>query len=149
MAYQLALKNNLAHPFRNETAGHKWLRLFLKRHPELTLRKPENLSIARIKGFSEENVAKFYSILKPELEKIKYDPTKIFNVDETGISVVQHKLTSIVCAKGKKSIQKLSSGERGATVTVVSAMSAAGQHIPPLLIFPQKRWQPQLIDRGQ
>lgn len=148
MAYQLAIENKLPHPFSNQTkkAGRKWKRLFFKRHPELSMRKPENLSMARIQGFSRQNVQKFFSILKAELVKIDFDQTRIFNVDETGISVVQHKSSSIVSAKGKRQVQKLSSAERGATITVVTCMSAAGQYIPPMLIFPQKKWQVELLD---
>jgi len=83
MAYQLAIRNNLSHPFSAEvkSAGRKWKRLFLKRHPILTIRKPENLSMVRIQGFSKENVNTFFTILKSELEKINFDATRIFNVD--------------------------------------------------------------------
>lgn len=101
------------------------------RHPELSMRKPEKLSLARIKGFSKENVDIFFKLLKPELEKINFDPTRIYNVDETGVSVVQHKTTAIVSAKGKRQVQKLSSAEREATITIVSSMSAVGHHVHP------------------
>ena len=33
----------------------------------------------------------------------------------------------------------MTSGERGATVTVVCAMRASGAYVPPLFIFPRKR----------
>lgn len=38
MAFQLAIRNNLPHPFSGKTksAGRKWLRLFFKRHPALS-----------------------------------------------------------------------------------------------------------------
>lgn len=148
LAYQLAIKNQVPNPFSSEAkaAGKKWVRLFFKRHPELSLRLPQNLSMARAKGFTQKNVEKYFSILKTELKKINFDPSKIFNVDETGITVVQHKATRVVTCKGKKQVHKLSSAERGATTTVITCMSAAGQYIPPLLIFPQKRWQEELLD---
>ncbi|XP_072398081.1 uncharacterized protein [Diabrotica undecimpunctata] len=140
LTYQLAILNQITHPFSNESkaAGKKWVRLFFKRHPELSLRRPQNLSMARAKGFAKENVDKYFSILKPELEKINFDPSKIFNVDETGIFVVQHKATRVVTCKGKKQVHKLLSAERGSTTTVRTCMSAAGQYISPLLIFPLK-----------
>lgn len=140
MAYQLAIKNQVNNPFSSEAkaAGKKWVRLFFKRHPELSLRRPQNLSMARAKGFTKENTDKYFSLLKTELDKIKSDPSRIFNVDETGITVVQHKATRVVTSKGKKQVHKISSAERGATITVITCMSAAGQYVPPLLIFPQK-----------
>jgi len=148
MAYELAIRNSVPHPFNEKSgkAGLKWKRLFFKRHSQLSLRKPQNLSMARIQGFTKESVAKFFSILKPELERIHFDETRVFNVDETGLTIVQHKATKIVTCKGKKSVHKLSSAERGATITVVTCMSAAGQYVPPLMIFPQKRWEPELLD---
>ena len=33
----------------------------------------------------------------------------------------------------------MTSGERGATVTVVCAMSASSTYVPPLFIFPRKK----------
>ena len=41
LAYQLATKNNLTHPFKTEEAGRAWADLFLRRHKAvLSLRKP-------------------------------------------------------------------------------------------------------------
>lgn len=59
---------------------------------------------------------------------------------------MQHKSTRIVTAKGKKEVHKLASAERGATITTVFCMSATGQYVPPLLIFPQKKWEVELLD---
>lgn len=41
MAFQLAIRNNIANPFSSDkqSAGRKWQRLFFKRHPSLTFRK--------------------------------------------------------------------------------------------------------------
>ena len=38
----------------------------------------------------------------------------------------------------------MTSGERGATVTIVRAMSASGVYVPPLFIFPHKRMTDRL-----
>ena len=148
IAFKLAERNNIRHPFSNdnEAAGMKWLALFFKRNPQLSLRKPQSLSLARVHGFTPENVAHFFSILLPEMEKINHNPMKVFNVDETGISVCQHKNQKIVALKGKKDIHKLSSAERGALVTAVMCMSAAGQFVPPMLIFPRKTMKADLLD---
>lgn len=62
MAFQLAEKNGLQHPFRkqDEAAGWKWLRSFMRRHPRLSLRKPQATSLKRITGFSKKNVKAFF-----------------------------------------------------------------------------------------
>ncbi|XP_047144600.1 uncharacterized protein LOC124818118 [Hydra vulgaris] len=64
-------------------------------------------------------------------------------MDETGITDV-HKPGKIIATKGKQQVSKITSGERGATVTVVCAMSASGVYVPPLFIFPRKRMTDRL-----
>lgn len=69
LAYQLAKKNNLTHNFSkerliNKSGGKTWLQLFLTRLPELSFRQPTGTSIARIKGFNNENVSQFYTLLE-------------------------------------------------------------------------------------
>lgn len=104
MAFQLAIRNGLKHPFSTgkESAGKKWLRGFLTRHPQLSIRTPQAISAARVKGFNAENVAQFFDIFEKEMEKINFSPHRLFNVDETGITVVQHKQSKIIGLKGKK-----------------------------------------------
>nr|CAD7576313.1 unnamed protein product [Timema californicum] len=40
LAYQLAVRNNIPHPFKDEAAGKDWFYAFLKRNPKLSVRKP-------------------------------------------------------------------------------------------------------------
>ena len=148
LAFQIAVRNNIDHPFSlsKGAAGKKWLRNFLKRHPSLSLRTPESVSLARAKGFSKERVNLFFDILKPELEKVNFNPTKVFNVDETGISVVQSRRSKIISVKGKKQVGSLSSQERASLMTIVTCMNAAGMFVPPLIVFPRKNMKVELLD---
>ena len=148
LAYQIALRNGIQHPFSQKTgaAGKKWLKGFFKRHPTLSLRKPQGISKARIKGFTPENVSKFFDILEPALEKIKYNPAKVYNVDESGISNVQSKQTRVITLKGKKQVGSVTAAERGSLVTVVFCMNAAGGFVPPLFVFPRKNMKAELLD---
>ncbi len=52
----------------------------------------------------------------------------------------------ILTVKGKKEVHKLSSAERGSLITAVTCTSAAGQYIPPMLIFPRKNRKNELGD---
>lgn len=115
------------------------MRLFFKRHPNSSMRKPQNLSLARIHGFTRENFDKFYSILKNELEGVNLQASRVFNVGETGVTTVQHKRMKVVCLKGKREIHKLSSAERGRLITMVTFMSASGIYIPSVLVFSRKK----------
>lgn len=148
MAFHLAEKNSVRHPFNegNAKAGWKWLHSFMRRHPELSLRKPQLTSMKRIRGFSRENVKQFFDIYEPLLEMINHDPKRLYNCDETGITIVQHKTTKVIALKGKRQVGAVSSAERGSLVTVVTCMSATGHFIPPLLVFPRTNQKPELLD---
>ena len=62
MAFQLAVRNGLEHPFNQENsdAGKKQLRSFLQRHPAISVRTPEGISAGRVKDFTAENVARVF-----------------------------------------------------------------------------------------
>lgn len=148
LAFQLALQNGISHTFSQDKglAGKKWLSSFLKRNSNLTLRKPQGLSKARIKGFTRENVDRFFDLLEPALAKIQFNPLRMYNVDETGITTVQSKHPRVISLKGKKQVCAVTAAERGALVTVVFCMNAAGGFVPPLFVFPRKNMKEELLD---
>jgi hypothetical protein len=148
MAYSLAIRNGARYPFsrEKETAERKWLKLFLRRHRNFSFRRPQRVSAARIHGFAQKNIDQFFSTLEPEMVNIKFSPNLIFNVDETGITIVQQKSSKVLGVKEKRQVSSLPSAERGALVTVVTFMSASGQFLPPLLIFPRKNMKSELLD---
>lgn len=116
LAYQLAIQNKIEHPFSSKSmmAGRCWLDQFLNRHKStLSIRKPCGTSFARALGFTREKVNMFFDILEAEFEKHNYPPDRIFNVDETGLTVVQSKVSEVVGLKGKRQISSLTSAERG------------------------------------
>lgn len=60
--------------------------------------------------------------------------------------MVQHKTVKVLGMKGKRQISALSSAERSGLITVVTCMSAGGQHIPPKLIWPRKNMKLELMN---
>lgn len=147
LAYDLAEHNKLQHKFNNDTkmAGRIWLDNFLKRNPDLSLRKPEPTSAARAAGFNQVVVNKFFDLLTDLVAKYKLTPERIFNVDETGMTTVPKSMPRIVGTKGKKQVGLLTSAERGQLVTVVCCFGADGSYMPPLFVFPRKRMKPELM----
>lgn len=147
-AYEYAEKNNIPHRFNKETkiAGKEWLRAFLKRHPDISLRQPTSTSIARAIGFNRPQVERFYINLSVLMDKYNFPPHSIYNMDETGMSTVPNKQPKVLSRKGKRSVNKISSAERGTNVTVVNAVSATGHFIPPAFIFGRKRMKAELLD---
>lgn len=91
LAFDLAEKNNIPHPFNKSVglAGYDWLAGFRKRHPELTLRTPEATSVARAQGFNKPAVDRYYDMLEETVTTGKFDPCRIYNVDETSVLTVR------------------------------------------------------------
>jgi len=86
-------------------------------------------------------------LYEPEFERVKRQPHRIYNVDETGICIVQHKSEKIVTLKGKKEVATIvASAERGKLITVIVCMNAAGMYVPPLIIWPRKNMKEELMD---
>ena len=146
LVYQLAERNGIEHPFskRKESAGKDWMHSFLKRHQQLSIRQPEPTSINRTTGFRIEAVTKFFDLLEDEMRKKKFPASRIWNADESGITVIQ-KPGKIIAQKGQKQVGKQVSGERGRTITVMCAMSAGGNFCPPIMIFPRARMNNNLM----
>lgn len=109
LAFEIAEKNGIAHNFNKENAyaGKKWYYNFMKRNPDLSLRQPENTSIARARGFNRDNVEGFFNLLERLCDENKFDGTRIFNVDESGFSTVQKRCQKVVAARGKKQVSGL------------------------------------------
>jgi len=79
------------------------------------------------------------------LYTIQHNPARLYNCDETSITIVQHKHTKVLSLKGKRQISSVQSAERGYVVTVVNRMSPTGQFIPQLLVFPKKYMKPEMM----
>lgn len=150
LAFRYAEKHNIKHNFsiEKQAAGKDWLYGFVKRNPEVSLRQPEGTSINRIASFNAEATKKFFANLKNLMDKYKFPPNKVFNMDETGITVVQKKSPKVYGPKGAKKVGAVTSAERGRTITAVFSVSAAGNYCPPMLIYPRKRMAPALQNNG-
>ena len=146
MAYQLAERNHIDHPIKNEIAGRDWLRGFLSRNKQLSIRQPESTSAARARGFNHTAVNRFFDLLEALMEEHKFPPDKIYNVDETGMTTVQSRPSKIVALRGRKQVGSLTSAERGVLVTTEICMSATGSFVPPLFVWPRVRMKPELMD---
>ena len=91
-------------------------------------------------------VDSFYTLYRETLKSIPDNtPSRIWNMDETGGTNV-HKPEKVIGSKGVRQVGKVTSGERGQTVTLICAMNAVGTNLSPLMIFPRKRMLPGLIN---
>ena len=63
LAYQIAEKGGIDHPFRSGLAGRTWFDGFRKRHPTLTLHSPQSLSYLRAKAGNPKILEDFFAKL--------------------------------------------------------------------------------------
>lgn len=144
LAFEYAERNHKNIPsswIRNQTAGEDWLEGFFRRHPVLSLRSPEATSLSRATSFNRLNVATFFDNLDVVMQRYKFEPHQIFNVDETGVTTVQ-KPEKIIAERGAKQVGRVTSAERGTLVTVCCTVNAGGNSIPPVFIFPRVYFRP-------
>ncbi|XP_030754953.1 uncharacterized protein LOC115881553 [Sitophilus oryzae] len=90
LAYDLAEHFKLQHQFSKtkKTAGNKFYCGFINRHPEFSLRSAQSTNLQRAQGFNKKQVEAFFEKLENLMEKYSFSPSRIFNCDETGVSVV-------------------------------------------------------------
>jgi hypothetical protein len=122
-----------------------WLYSFLERWPELKVKKPRSLEIARAKSATRPTIDRYFDELNSILTKynLKDKPGHIYNVDEKGLNL-EHKPPKIIAGAHYKA-QAVTAG-RSKTVTVIGGGNAVGHQVPPFFIFPGIRMQPALLD---
>lgn len=148
-AFEYAEASKIKHDFNVDSrlAGKDWLRGFLKRNTNVSVRQPEATSFNRVTGFSRVEVETFFQNLEKQFDKHKFPAGRVWNVDESGITNV-HKPSAIIASRGQKQVGSVTSGERGTTVTVCCAVSATGTYAPPMFIYPRERMKPELEKGG-
>ena len=119
-------------------AGYYWFQGFLNRHPDINIKKAENLSIARSMGMNRTQVSKWFESYEMLLTRlgVRDLPRQIWNLDETGVQNI-HKADEVVASVGHQAYN-LTAVERGETSTVLAVMNAFGDIPPPMVIHKGK-----------
>lgn len=140
MAQHIIAKKGIEHQITNG-----WWQAFHRRHHSiLSLKTATSLSVARAKASCPESLKKWYSILEETMTKysLSEDPALVFNMDETGFPL-DPKPPKSVFSRGEKNPCYVSAGNKS-QITVIGCVSAAGQCLPPLIIWPRKTMAPEL-----
>lgn len=121
-------------------AGVDWMQGFMKRHLTLRLRKPDNTSLSRWTSFNPSNVNEFYDNYGEVLSNNNIHPMRIYNLDETAVTTVLQS-PRVVAESGVKQVGQAVLAERGQLVTFCAIVNATGQTVPPVFIFPRKKFK--------
>lgn len=121
--------------------GRRWYYAFMKRHPDLTIRKPEAVTSASA-TVTEENIRKWFRSVREILEEeghidILNDPTRVFNGDEIGFSL-DPETKAVICPKSEKNVYVIDKGSKR-NITVLNSYGASGIAVPPCVVLPYKR----------
>lgn len=117
-------------------AGQHWLKSFLERHPELSIRQAEGLSIARAQGLNRDEVNKMFELLLKVLTEndLIDKPDRIYNTDETGVQM-NNNPGKVIATKGAKVVNSITSSEKGETMSIIACCNAVGNYVPPVVII--------------
>ena len=124
----------------NVTTG--WWGSFVKRHPKLRLRCGSKLAYCRAIAANPDVINRYFDLLEETLKSnnLLESPMLIFNCDESGFSL-QHKPGKIIGVQGQRDVSCITSSDK-AQITVLSACSASGYLLPPMIIFDRKKLKP-------
>lgn len=136
--YNYCHENNIPNVFSSDKkiAGRFWLRGFLKRNPEISVRKAQSMNPARAQKLNKFIVGDYFTKLRQTLLDLDLmdKPEKIFNIDEKGCRLSLHHQQNVLAQKGTKRVH-LVAPEHGQNVTIVACGSASGVAIPPCILF--------------
>ena len=112
IAFQYAHYNSLKGFSENlKVAGKKWVKGFLKRHPNITVKTAKNLSVTRAMGANPTVISKWLRELKANAKACGVStPQQVWSGDETGVQTVQ-KERKVLAAKGKMVYQQVSTDQ--------------------------------------
>ena len=116
-----------------------WLRRLRERNPILKMRKNDSTASVCMNAFEDkEKLNCYFDLLKDVLEKndLLNRPAQIYNVDEYGLPL-DHCPPHLLVRKGQRKVRYRTSGNKS-QVTVVGCAKAAGNAIPPFVIFDAK-----------
>jgi len=120
---------------RREWRYRRMVGEFCKRWPNIRLCKGDSFPLVQDQ-MSNHLVFKSCFDLLDKTHVLKDKPSQIYNCDESGIPL-EHKLPKIVGPKGMKKVRQCTSGTK-TQITILACASAAGQTIPPMVMFTGK-----------
>ena len=120
---------------RKDKISNGWWRRFVERQPEVSLRRADSTAHIRMESVNKESISYyFYQLESTFTENSLIDsPGQIYNMDETGMPL-DPRPPNIIAKSGQKKVNYRQSGKKE-QITVIECGNAAGQSIPPMVIF--------------
>ena len=137
-----------ARKFKDNLPSNGWIYSFMKRHPIVSSRIPENLGFQRA-HINEEGVRKWFAELEKYLAEehsinaaeffTEENRCRIFNWDESGFPLQGTAgKCKILAERGAKNVHRLAPDNKQ-QITVLASVSADGAFNTPFVLFPGKK----------
>jgi len=123
---------------RKERITDGWWEKFMKRREELSLRRADSTAHVRMDSVNNESIKYYYDLLEATLDEnhLHSSPGQIYNMDETGVPL-DPRPPNVITKRGQKKVRYRQSGKKE-QISVIGCGNAAGQAIPPMVIFEGK-----------
>lgn len=116
--------------FKNNFPGREWIKNFLKRHQELTVRFASNIKRSRA-AINKETLTEYFENLKKNLTDIP--PERIWNYDETNLTDNPGS-KKVLTKRGTKYPEKICNSSKS-SISLMMAGNAAGELLPPYTVY--------------
>lgn len=135
LAYQYAKLNNIPTISINKLKQLGKTGIMVSYSNKLSMKTLMQTRITRIVGFNKYNVKTFFMNYIDFWSRYGFEPSQIYNVNESGFTVVPTKTAKVISNRGKNLVGKAVLAECGQLITMVLCVNAVGTFIPPAFIF--------------
>lgn len=135
--------NKMKTPFNNGLPGKEWYYGYMRRHPKLSLKKPEYLQKARVSSRDPFVIYNFFDMVEDVYKQCNVSSRSaplIFNTDESGFGSDPTKVKGI--GEAGVALTRVNDGAGKDSTTVLACVSADGERLPPLIVFKGQAVQP-------
>jgi hypothetical protein len=123
-----------AQAISGQKIGGSWPKQFLRRHPDLKMKKTTGLEKARAKALNQSAVKEFFDMLTSVIKEFSIQPEDIYNMDEKGIQLGIGARISAMIDREQKLAYSIEDGN-WELVTVIECVCADGSSLHPSVIF--------------
>ena len=92
------------------------------------------LEYARFEGATHEKVNRWFDAIEEKFQEHSYNLSNVWNMDESGFGVGEEQAMKVLIHLNHAKQQKVIAGKQE-WVSDIECISAAGEALPPLLIF--------------
>ncbi|RFN45100.1 hypothetical protein FIE12Z_10660 [Fusarium flagelliforme] len=133
------MANRLLAARNKPPVGKRWASNFIERQPELQKRLPRTYGYKRALCEDPTIIRNWFRLIENTIMKYGIQPDDIWNFDETGFIMGKIQPKKVVTTAERRGRPKLVQPGNREWVTVIEAVSAEGQSIPPFIIVKGKK----------